>query len=119
MAKDDYPVIVYQLLAYMYQCLKRGEDVDTQMISADSDLFKVNGQSINKRYWAYVIRNLQKYGLIDGVVFADMDGIKHPVPINCEACQITPAGIEYLTDNSFIQKAKAFLKDAKAIVPFA
>ena len=118
MAKDDYPVIVYQLLAYMYQCLKRGEDVDTQMISADSDLFKANGQAINKRYWSYIVYNLQKLHLIEGVVFADMDGIKHPVPINWDACQITPIGIEYLTDNSFLQKAKEFLKDAKAIVPF-
>lgn len=118
MAKDDFHVIVYQILAYLYQCLKRGEDIDPQMIGADSGLFKVNGQVINKRYWAYIIYNLQKLKLIEGVVFADFDAVKHPVPINWEACQITPAGIEYLMDSSFIQKAKAFLKDAKAIVPF-
>lgn len=118
MAKDDFPVIVYQILAYLYQCLKRGEDIDPQMISTDSGLFNVNGQTINKRYWSYIIYNLQKLQLIEGVVFADFDSVKHPVPINWEDCQITPIGIEYLTDNSFLQKAKDFLKDAKAIVPF-
>ncbi len=30
---------------------------------------------------------------------------------------ITPAGIEFLNDNSTIEKAKQFLKDIKAIVP--
>lgn len=118
MAKDDYPVIVYQILAYLYQCLKRGEDMDARMISTDSDLFKANGQNINKRYWSYIIYNMQKENLINGVIFADFDGIKQPVPINWEDCQITPLGIEYLTNNSFLHKAKEFLKDTKAIVPF-
>ncbi|WP_390904730.1 YjcQ family protein [Peptoniphilus equinus] len=34
------------------------------------------------------------------------------------AHKITPLGIDYLTDNSFLNKAKDFLKDIKAIVPF-
>lgn len=31
MAKDDYHVIVYQILAYLYQCLKKGEQVNTKI----------------------------------------------------------------------------------------
>ena len=47
MAKDDYFVIVYQILSYLYQRLKRGESVDARMISAESDLY-----TIPRSYWA-------------------------------------------------------------------
>ena len=33
MARDDYHVIVYQILSYLYQRLKKGEQVDAKMIS--------------------------------------------------------------------------------------
>ena len=56
MAKDDYHVIVYQILSYLYQRLKKGEPVDVSMLAPDSPLFKVN-----KRYWAYIIYNLSRY----------------------------------------------------------
>jgi len=118
MAKDDYHVIVYQILAYLYQCLKSGKDVDPKMLGVNSDYFAVNGQEINKRYWAYIMYNLTQSGLIDGIVFADIDNLKYPHPVNLSDCMITPIGIEYLTDNSFLAKAKEFLKDVKAIAPF-
>lgn len=38
--------------------------------------------------------------------------------IDIKDIMITPKGIEYLTDNSFLNKAKEFLKDIRAIVPF-
>lgn len=118
MAKDDYYVIVYQILAYLYHCLKQGATVKPQLLSADSDYFKINGQSINQRYWAYVICNLYQKGLIDGVIFADIDNLPHPFPIKLDDCMITPDGIEYLAENSMLAKAKNFLKDIKAIVPY-
>ena len=64
MAKDDYHVIVYQILSYLYQRLKKGEPVDVSMLSPDSPLFKVN-----KRYWAYIIYNLSRHGMIEEVDF--------------------------------------------------
>lgn len=118
MAKDDYHVIVYQILAYLYQCLKAGKDIDPKMLGADSAYFKANGQEVNRRYWAYIVYHLQTAGLIEGVGFAEIDNLPHPYPVNLDRCMITPLGIEYLTDNSFLQKAKEFLKDVKAIAPF-
>ncbi len=70
MAKDDYFVIVYQILAYLYQRLKKGESVDTAMLGCDSPLFK-----INKQYWAYILYNLQTSGLVDVIAHAHMQGI--------------------------------------------
>ena len=118
MAKDDYHVIVYQILAYLYSCLKKGAEVDPKQIGVESDYFKINGQAINRRYWEYIIYQLTNTGMIDGVVFAEVDNVRYPVPVKLDDCMITPLGIEYLTDNSFLKKAEKFLKETKAIVPF-
>ena len=114
MAKDDYHVIVYQILAYLYQRLKKGESVEEAMLLHDSPLFK-----INKRYWAYIIYHMSLSGLIEGVAFINLDGLETPYAARVQDARITPAGIEYLCDNSFMEKAKAFLKDIKEIVPFS
>ena len=42
MAKDDYFVIVYQILAYLYRKLKDGEPVDPDMLHHDSSILKIN-----------------------------------------------------------------------------
>ena len=120
MAKDDYHVIVYQILSYLYQCLNSGEDIDTKRLGKDSEYFIVDGRALSDRYWCYILYNLQKMRLIDGIIFSGkVDNYTYERPVRWENCMITPLGIEYLTDNSFLAKAKEFLKDAKAIAPFA
>lgn len=113
MAKDDYHVIVYQILSYLYQCLKKGADVDERMIVHDGPLFRVN-----KRYWAYILYQLHRTGLTEGVTFITVDGMDYPLAAELRGIHITPNGIEYLCDNSFMEKAKSFLKEVKEIVPF-
>lgn len=83
------------------------------MIQHDGLLFK-----INRKYWAYIIYNMSVSKLIEGVSFIEIDGLEIPYPAELECCRITPAGIEYLCDNSFMEKVKNFLKDIKEIVPF-
>lgn len=34
MAKDDYFVIVYQVLKYLYECLKKGEQPESSYLRA-------------------------------------------------------------------------------------
>lgn len=119
MAKDDYHVIVYQILAYLYQGLKTGKDVDPRMLSKDSAYFIVDGKALSDRYWCYILYQLQSMRLVDGIIFSGkVDNYPFERPIRWDSCMITPLGIEYLTDNSFLSKAKDFLKDAKSIVPF-
>lgn len=112
MARDDYPVVVYQVLSYLYVCLKNGEKADPKMIQNDGPFFR-----INYSYWAYIMDNLQKSGKIRGITIARAAG-KERIILDLEDCEITPEGIEYLCDNSFLSKAKSFLKDAKGIIPF-
>lgn len=112
MAKDDYHVVVYKILAYLYVKLKAGEKVDAKLLEADS-----NYLNINKIYWTYIIENLHNQGLVSGVVINKVWGGDISL-IDIKDIMITPKGIEYLTDNSFLNKAKEFLKDIRAIVPF-
>lgn len=112
MSKDDYHVIVYQILAYLYVQLKAGEPVDGNMIKHDSDYL-----GINMRYWLYIMENLLNEGYIKGPVVSKTWANERIIS-GLNNAEITPAGIEFLCDNSFMEKAKRFLKDAKAIVPF-
>lgn len=114
MARNDYHVIVYQVLAYLYVRLKKGEDVEPEMLQYNSVLIKAGSEM----YWNYIIWNMYSSGMIDGITFVNIDGAKYPYPTQMENCQITPAGIEYLCDNSLMEKSKQFLKDVKEITPF-
>lgn len=66
MAKDDYHVIVYQILAYLYQCLKKGERVEQKNLEYNCKYFQ-----INKSYWTYILYHMQESGLIKGILFVD------------------------------------------------
>ena len=111
MAKDDYYVIVYQILYYLYQRFKKGEQVNTFMLNYDSPLF----ETIDRRQWAYIIYLMSKMGLIEGIDFVEKDV---PYPIMLDDCRITLHGINYLCGNSTMKRARQSLKGIKEIVPF-
>ena len=111
MAKDDYHVIVYQILSYLYECLKNGKDINPKLLQANSTLFKVND-----KYWQYIIVNICSMNLVSGISITKAYG-GDIVISNLEDAEITPIGIEYLCDNSFINKAKNFAKTALEIAP--
>lgn len=112
MAKDDYFVIVYQILAYLYRKLKDGEPIDPQFLMHDSPIL-----NINEPYWSYVMENMIRQEFIEGISITKAFGGTVMFQ-GFENCRITPKGIEYLCENSTIKKAYRFLKDAKSIVPF-
>lgn len=110
MAKDDYHVIVYKILAYLYMQLKAGEKVNPEMIQAKGKLF-----DIPEAYWQFIISSLFNEGYIDGATIEPWGKGKILV---LDECRITVKGIEYLCDNSLLNKAKESLKDVKDITSF-
>lgn len=112
MPRDDYFVLAYKILAYLYTKLKAGEDVDPTLLAADGPLLKVP-----ERYWTYILDNLQKQGFIQGVILVKAWGAEVIVE-SIDKIQITPEGIAFLQENSLMEKAKAFLKEAKEMIPF-
>ena len=111
-ARDDYHVITYRILIYLYACLKQGQKPNFDYLKYNTDDFPVG-----KDYWYYIIENLYKDGYIEGVVIIPVLGqVNKGVKLN-ECLKITPKGIEYLQDNSTMQKAKNYLKELKEIIP--
>ena len=103
MAKDDYYVLVYQVMKYLYECLKTGEKVDSERLTAKA-------MNIPETYWFYIFENLLNQGFVTDVhVLKTLGGES----LDISQIQITPKGIEYLFENSLFSKAKKALKEVK------
>lgn len=107
MAKNDYFVVAYRILMYLYSCFKEGEKPDTS-------IFGVDALNINNGYWVNIMESLWDEGYIKGLMIINSSGVQGVKLIDLK---ITQKGIEYLTENSTMQKAKDFLKTVKEIVP--
>jgi len=102
MAKDDWEVIEYKILKYMYECLKHGKEVELSGISWSCPLF-----DINKKYWFQIIRNLVDNGYIEGMKhFTTKDGetFQQVAPL-----MITRKGREYLLESKTMNKVNKVL----------
>lgn len=112
MAKDDYYVIAYRILVYLYACLKEGSPPDFDYLKPDSNDFQVTPS-----YWEYIIRHLYLEGYLEGVKLIPITGRENP-GIKVESnFMITPKGIDFLQNNSAMSKAKEFLKTLKESIP--
>lgn len=106
MAKDDYQVVVFRILKYLYQQLKKGLPVEAEMLGHDSKTCK-----INESYWRYIITSMQDEGLIKGLNTGEEQ-------LDCEQLgniQITPKGIELLSDSGMGEKVDNLIKGILSI----
>lgn len=110
MAKDDYFVIVYKVLAYLYACLKSGEEPCFERMSAAA-------LDISPKYWDYVFIHLIRDGYVEGALIVPTAGRLEPGIKLTTAVTITPAGIDFLTNNSNMARAHRFLKAVKESAP--
>lgn len=106
MAKDDYFVLVYRVLKYLYECFKAGEKPETEVFGPEA-------LGINNGYWVNLIESMVNEGYIIGIAFTSGKARSAKV----YDARITQKGIEYLQDNSKMQKAAEFLRTVKDIVP--
>ena len=107
MRKDDYHVLAYQLLSYLYGCLKAGERPETRcVVWCDGD----ERTKINERYWNYILVHLRDAGYIEGLSFKRVIGCVRTAPFVTPLLNITPQGIGYLEDDRMMQKAQRFIK---------
>lgn len=111
MARDDYFVIVYKILEYLYGCLKSGKSPDTH------NILTAETYGVNESYFEYIIAELLEDGYIKGVSVIKTMGSAKPLVRITSNITIKPKGIEYLQDNSAIAKAKNFLKEIKETIP--
>ncbi len=108
MAQDDMHVVMYRILAYLYACMKEGTKPERRKYDAEH-------MEINKPYWSSIMAEMARRNLVAGITAtttADGDFI------HIGNVRITMEGVEFLMENSMMAKAKTFLMDIKAAVPF-
>lgn len=101
MARDDYYVVVYRLLKYLYDCLKQGKHIT-------NDKLKELTSNLNYDYWVYILLNMYEEGFISGVKPVETFSGKDVKIIDL---QITPKGIDYLQNNSTMHKTFDWIKE--------
>ena len=106
MAKDDYHVIVFRMLKYLYHQLKDGLPPEPEMLMPDSKIFE-----INEYYWKYVLRSMLEEHLIRGLTMNDDGSGPEQSSEMLKDIQITPKGIEYLNDNRMGQRVDQLIRD--------
>lgn len=109
MAQDDMYVIMYKILAYLYDCMKHDIDPDINKWSAEAF-------GIPEAYWAKIVKELVDHGLIDGVNVMGTFGNK--LIVSPYDPKVTMEGVQFAQENSMMAKAAKFLRDAKASIPF-
>lgn len=111
MAQDDMHVIMYKVLTYLYECMKRGKDPDKEMLQSYGPLFG----GVPERYWTAIWLEMADKGFVMGIVKSPYDNAVHVV---VDSPRVTFEGVEFLNENSMMAKAKEFLKETKSIIPF-
>ena len=101
MKKDDYFVIAYNVLNYLYEKLKDGTTtVNCRQMTKDLYVH------IKADYWLYIIKSLldEKY-ITAKTIKHEYINSNEPTKEIVEA-QITPKGIEYLFTHPMMKQAK-------------
>lgn len=102
MASDDFEVLAFKILSYLYRCMKNGKKVD---IAALRQLV-----GCNEAYFGAVVRSLQSKGYVEGFAFDGFSGvvIDSPSLVVMSDPVITMDGAIYVGENSRMRKAADF-----------
>lgn len=106
MAKDDYDVLVFKILTYLYACLKGKAFYDPDVVE------KTVFQGVNEPYRAYILRHMAGSGLIEGYRYTHAWGNVYVSLTDLSECQITPEGITFLKENSTMKKVLSALQES-------
>lgn len=109
MAQNDMYVVMYKILAYLYDCMKRGVEPEDVRWSAQA-------LGIPESYWNAIVEELVDHRFVSGVNVTRFLGGE--TMVSSIDPRVTMEGVAFAQENSMMGKAKAFLQDAKAAVPF-
>ena len=109
MAADDYFVIVYKVLIYLYGCLKR------KIVFSNEEFEAIAKDGITEEYFEDILKMMNDEGYITGYTQLKVWG--GVITTNeYDNIKITQKGIEYLQENSLMQKVKRFLLESNDII---
>lgn len=104
MASDDFEVLAFKILSYLYRCMKNGKKAD---IAALRQLV-----GCNEAYFGAVVRSLQSKGYVEGFAFDGFSGVVIDSPSLAAMSDpaITMDGAIFVSENSRMRKAKDFAR---------
>ncbi len=108
MPKDDMFKLMFIILKECYLSLKKGKDVNTDLISAEA-------LEIPDKYHKEILIGLIDKGYVKGVGYERY--INGLTITNFECITITPDGVEYLKENSMMKKVAEALSMAGDLIP--
>lgn len=108
MAQNDMYVVMYKIIAYLYDCMKRGE-------RPRDDEWSPSALGVPEPYWTRIVEELTSHGLVGGVNVFHGSSSTAVVPVEP---YVTMEGVAFVQENSMMGKARQFLIDAKASIPF-
>ena len=110
MAKDDMPVLFCKIIIYLYKVLKGKQERDEYYIQPMTNDFP-----ISETYLQTVLIELQEKGYIRNLHYKTAFG-GDIVCFNYNNIAITYDGVEFLRENSTMQKIARTLKEAIPII---
>ncbi len=110
MARDDYNVIVFRVLTYLYACLKRVTTFD------EIHFKKVIISDVNEEYFVEVLKMMSEDGLIKGFSYIKPWGRDIIKISEYYELKISSDGINYLTENNKMQKIKNYFLENSNIL---
>ena len=111
MAKDDYDVIVYRMLVYLYGCLKGKQVYDERTFRA-----AVKKDVSIEEYFVRALNMMQGEGLVRGLVIARAWGNVYILTSDMSEAEITAEGIRYLKENGTMKKVGDALREAADMI---
>ncbi len=109
MAKDDYDVIVFKILTYLYRKLKNNYEDETYLYPLTNDF------PIYEEYFLSIFEDLEEKKYIKNLKITKAWG-GDVVSYDLSKVKITGEGISYLRDNSRMKKLINLIKEARTIM---
>lgn len=111
MPKDDYDVIAYKTLLYLYAVLKR-------KIVFDKDAFEnlISKADISNEYLIDILRMMQSENLIEGASFKKAWGNDWILINDITEIRITADGVRYIKENATMKKIGTALSEVPGLV---
>lgn len=107
MAQNDTYVVMYRILCYLYDCMKRDKE-------PDNDAFGYVALGIPERYWSDVMHELSRKHFIAGVTVTPCGA---DVKVLLNRPRVTMEGVAFMQENTMMAKARDFLITTKAVLP--
>lgn len=110
MARDDWDVVSYKILAY-YLAWTQGK-----IVFNDKSLRDIAGKDITDVYFEKVLRSLVEAGYIEGITYTRMWGNTYTVVSDLSDGNITAEGARYINDNSRMKQAEKVAIEAGGMI---